>query len=139
MKKLFVAALLVVGITAFAQEKEVKRAGKERLTSEQKVDFQLKKMSKDLDLNEKQKEQVKALVSKQVEKREQKRKEMQDAKQKDRAAMKSQMQTEEAAVSSEMKKILTPEQFTKWEKIRDERKEKMKEKMAERKEMKELK
>lgn len=139
MKKLFVAALLVVGMTAFAQEKEGKRAGRERLTTEQKVDLQVKKMSKDLDLNEKQKEQIKALVGKQVEKREQKRNELQEAKEKDRAAMRTQMQTEQAVASSEMKKILTPEQFAKWEKIREERKEKMKEKMTERKEMKELK
>jgi len=35
-----------------------------------------------------------------------------------------------------MKKILTPEQFTKWEQIRDERKAEIKEKMAERREKK---
>lgn len=138
MKKLFVVALLVVGITAFAQEKEGKRTGRERLTTEQKVDLQVKKMSKDLDLNEKQKEQFKALATKEVQKREQKRKELRDAKEQDRAKMKAQMETNQAAMSAEMKKILTPEQFTKWEKIRNERKEKMKEKIAEKRQVKDL-
>ena len=119
MKKLIVAALLVVGLTTYAQEKEGRRAGKEKLTSEQKVNLQVKKMTKDLDLNEKQTKDVRALVTKQVEKRE---------------AIKIQMQAEKEAVSVEMKKILTAEQYAKWEKNRDEKIENFKEKMSERKE-----
>ncbi|WP_396140390.1 hypothetical protein [Flavobacterium sp.] len=119
MKKLIVAALLVVGLTTYAQEKEGRRAGKEKLTSEQKVNLQVKKMTKDLDLNEKQTKDVRALVAKQVEKRE---------------AIKIQMQAEKEAVSVEMKKILTAEQYAKWEKNRDEKIENFKEKMSERKE-----
>ena len=119
MKKLIVAALLVVGLTTYAQEKEGRRAGKEKLTSEQKVNLQVKKMTKDLDLNEKQTKDVRALVAKQVEKRE---------------AIKIQMQAEKEAVSVEMKKILTAEQYAKWEKNREEKIENFKEKMSERKE-----
>ena len=62
MKKLIVAALLVVGLTTYAQEKEGRRAGREKLTSEQKVELQVKKMTKDLNLNEKQTKDVRALV-----------------------------------------------------------------------------
>ena len=119
MKKLIVAALLVVGLTTYAQEKEGRRAGREKLTSEQKVNLQVKKMTKDLDLNEKQTKDVRALVAKQVEKRE---------------AIKVQMQAEKEAVSVEMKKILTAEQYAKWEKNREEKIENFKEKMSERKE-----
>ena len=119
MKKLIVAALLVDGLTTYAQEKEGRRAGKEKLTSEQKVNLQVKKMTKDLDLNEKQTKDVRALVAKQVEKRE---------------AIKIQMQAEKEAVSVEMKKILTAEQYAKWEKNREEKIENFKEKMSERKE-----
>ena len=119
MKKLIVAALLVVGLTTYAQEKEGRRSGKEKLTSEQKVNLQVKKMTKDLDLNEKQTKDVRALVAKQVEKRE---------------AIKVQMQAEKEAVSVEMKKILTAEQYAKWEKNREEKIENFKEKMSERKE-----
>ena len=134
MKKVIVAALLVVGITAFAQEKEGRTAGKEKLTTEQKVDFQVKRLTKDLDLNEKQTKDVKVLVAKEVEKREARKAEMEGLKAKKREEMKANMEAEQAAVSEDMKKILTPEQFAKWEKIRDERKENFKEKMAERKE-----
>lgn len=132
MKKVFLLALVVVGMTAFAQEKDGKRAEREKLTTDQKVELQVKKMNKDLNLNEKQTEQVKALVTKQVQKREAKKAEMQQVKDKNRAQMKAQMETEQAAVTSEMKKILTPEQFTKWEKNREDKIEKMKEKRAER-------
>ena len=59
MKKVFLAVLLVVGLTTFAQEKEGR---KEKLTPEQKVDFQVKRMTKDLDLNEKQAKEVRVLV-----------------------------------------------------------------------------
>lgn len=134
MKKVIVAVLLVVGMTAFAQEKEGRKAGREKLTSEQKVDLQVTKITKDLDLNEKQAKEVRALVTKQVAKREAKRAEMQELKTKKREEMKAQREAEQAAVSSEMKKILTPEQYAKWEKNREERKEGIKEKMAERKE-----
>lgn len=134
MKKVIVAALLVVGITAFAQEKAGRRAGKEKLTFEQKVDFQVKKLTKDLDLNEKQAKDVRALVSKGVEKREAKIAEMKELKAKEREQTKAQRQAEQAAVSADMKKILTAEQFAKWEKNREERKENIKEKMTERKE-----
>ncbi|WP_293894571.1 hypothetical protein [Flavobacterium sp.] len=134
MKKVIVAALLVVGITAFAQEKEGRRAGGGELTSEQKVDFQVKKLTKDLDLNEKQVKDVKVLVSKEVEKREAKRAEMKELLTKKRDEMKARREAEQATLAAEMKKILTAEQYTKWEKIREERKDNFKEKMTERRE-----
>ncbi|MDN3677991.1 hypothetical protein QWY90_11810 [Flavobacterium paronense] len=134
MKKVFALALLVVGLTTFAQEKGERKAIRENLSTEQKVDFQVKKMTKDLNLNEKQVKEVRVLVAKEVEKREAKRAEMKEIKAAKKTEMKAQMETEQAAVSSEMKKILTPDQFAKWEKIREERREKMKEKMAERRE-----
>ena len=123
MKKLIVAALLVVGLTTYAQEKEGRRAGREKLTSEQKVELQVKKMTKDLNLNEKQTKDVRALVTKQVKKRED---------------INAQMQAEKEAVSVEMKKILTAEQYAKWEKNREEKIENFKEKMSERKEKRKL-
>lgn len=136
MKKVLIIALLAVGLTAFAQEKDGKRAGREKLTTDQKVELQVKKMNKDLGLNDKQTEQVKALVTKEVQKREAKKAEMQKTKDKKIEEMKTQMEAEQASVSAEMKKILTPEQFTKWEKIRDERKAKMRERLQDRKEKK---
>lgn len=139
MKKVFVAALLVVGITAFAQEKKGRSGEREKLTPEQKVDFQVKRLTKDLDLNEKQAKEVRNLVVEQRDKRERKRVEKKEISNQKRAQMKTQMELEQAALSSEIKKIITPEQFAKWKKIQDERKEKMKEKISERREKRELK
>lgn len=136
MKKMFLAALLVVGITTFAQEKKERRFSGDKLTKEQKVDFQVKRMTKDLDLNAEQSKQVQALVAKEVDKREAKKAKMKEEKTLKREEMKAEMEANQAAMSSDMKKILTPEQFSKWEKNRAEKKEKMKEKMAERREKK---
>lgn len=138
MKKLVLVALLAVGLTAFAQ-KQGRRAGKEGLTSEEKVDIQVKRMTKDLDLNEKQAAEVKVLVTKQVQKREEIKAELKSEKEKQRKDMKAKMEKEQAAVSAEYKKILTPEQYAKWEKNREEKKVKVKEKMIERREKRDLK
>ena len=124
MKKLVVALLFIVGITAMAQEKEMKRPNGDKfasLTPEQKVEFQVKKMSKDLNLNEKQVKEMKALVTKEVEKREAIKAEMKALQAKQRIEMKAKMDEEYASMSNEMRKILTSEQYTKWEKIFEER------------------
>lgn len=139
MKKLFLVALLVVGITAFAQEKQGRRAGKENLTSEEKVDIQVKRMTKDLSLNEKQAAEVRVLVTKQTQKREDLKAELKADKERQRTEMKANLEKEQAAISAEYKKILTPDQYVKWEKNLEEKKEKMKQRMMERRENKDLK
>lgn len=136
MKKLVLMALLVVGITTFAQEKREER--KEKLTPEQRADFQVKKMTKDLNLTDKQAEQVKVLVAKEVEKREAKRAEM-EAKRAEQTkpskeemeARKTEMKASQEAMKAEMKKILTADQYKKWEQKLEERKDKMVERMKE--------
>jgi Spy/CpxP family protein refolding chaperone len=141
MKKLVVAFLLIVGITAMAQEKEMKRPNGDKfasLTPEQKVEYQVKKMSKDLSLNDKQVKEVKALVTKEVEKRNAIKAEMKALQAKQRIEMKAKIDEEYAAMSNEMRKILTSEQYTKWEKIHEERREKMTEKMKEKRENKKI-
>lgn len=132
MKKLFLALLLLAGVATWAQGKREKKQEGERLTKEEKVDFQVKRMTKDLDLTEKQAKEFRALATKQVEKRDAKKAKMQEERKAKMEALKAQMQEEQASLTAEMKKILTPEQFAKWEKLREERKEKVKEKIAER-------
>lgn len=138
MKKVFLIALLVVGVTTFAQGKRVNRQNGDKLTKEQKVDLQLKRMTTELDLNEKQSSQIKALIAQEVDKREAKKAKMKEAKTLDKKEMKAEMEANQAEVGSELKKILTPEQFSKWEKMREEKKEKMKEKMSDRREKRQL-
>jgi Spy/CpxP family protein refolding chaperone len=139
MKKLVLAALLVVGLTAFAQEKQGKRAGKESLTPDEKVNIQVKRITKDLNLSEKQATEVRALVTKQVQKREEMKAELKTIKEKQRTELKAKMEKEQVAVSAEYKKILTPEQYAQWEKNRAEKKDKMKERVIERREKKVIK
>ncbi|NNT72005.1 hypothetical protein HKT18_07235 [Flavobacterium sp. IMCC34852] len=131
MKKVFLALLLLVGITALAQEKKGKRMDGEKLTTEQKVDFQVKKMTKDLNLNETQAKEVRTIVTKEVEKREAKKAEMDKKKEQARAERLAQAKENQAALEADMKKILTPDQFAKWEKSREEKKAKVKERMKE--------
>lgn len=134
MKKVLIAVLLVVGMTTFAQEK---RAQKEKLTSEQQTELQVKKMKLDLNLNDKQSIEVKKLVAEQVKKREAKRAEH-EAKKADGTKptaneifkMRNEMLDEQIAMKLEMKKVLNAEQFAKWEKIQEERKDKMKNRMG---------
>ena len=132
MKKVFLAVFVFLSLVPFAQEKEGHRAEKVTLTSEQKVDLQVKKITKELLLNEKQSELVKALVVNQLEKREKHKAELKAMNDKNRVELKTQIEREQAAMNTDMKKILTIEQYNTWEKNRDERKEKMKQKMKQR-------
>ncbi len=125
MKKLIVAAFLVVGFTTFAQV-EKKENGKkepmEKMSPAERGEKALKRMTTDLGLNESQQKQMKALLSEAEAKKEFAK----NAAKEDRKLMKD-----------KISKILTPEQNATWEKIKSERKEKMegrKEKMNERRE-----
>ena len=106
MKKVLIAVLLMVGISSFAQE------GKQKMTPEQKNEKHLKRMTTELDLNEKQQGQVKQLIAEQSAKRE---------------AIKKQMAEERKNMNDKMKVILTPEQFEKWKANQEKRKKEMKE------------
>lgn len=137
MKKVFLAVLMLVGITTFAQGRIEK---KQKLTPEQQVELQAKKMKLDLDLNDKQVTEVKKVLLEQAKKREAKKAEFQakkdDAKKPtsdEIYAMKNKMLDEQIANKAEMKKILTPEQYKKWEENREEGKSKMKKRFAKRK------
>lgn len=132
MKNVFLALFLFISLTALAQEKKERRPQGDKLTKEQKVDFQVKRMTKDLNLDEKQAKEVRAIVTKEVEKREAKRAEVKEQQAKKKEEMKAKMKEEQAAVAAEMKKVLTAEQYAKWEKLREERKENRQEKMSER-------
>lgn len=126
MKKLFVLALLVVGLTTFAQEKGKRGEGKD-MTPEQRTEMQVKKMTKDLDLNDKQQTQVKELLNSQKEDRSEmmeQRKEMKETAKKatkeQRAAMKTKMDEKKAVIDKKMKTILTDDQYKKWEAYKED-------------------
>lgn len=134
MKKLIAAALLVVGITAFAQEQtqSPERAEMEKLSPEQRNQNQLKRMTEELNLNADQQVQIGKILAEQSEKREAmkaKREEMKTNQTRpsdeQRAAFKKQREDERNAMNEKMKSILTPEQFEKWKSDREKRESKM--------------
>lgn len=140
MKNLILVLALAFGMTAFAQERKMGKEEREKLTPQERVDLQVKRLTKELDLSTKQAEQVKTLMTKKSEIREAKKKEMDAIRAtgtkptvEEREAMKTKMQDEVASLKKEMKTILTADQYTKWEQNFEERKDKMLEKRSEKK------
>lgn len=143
MKKLFITALLLVGIASFAQDTDMDqkppREQRERLTPEQRNEKQLKKLTSELTLNAKQQEQVKQLLAERSAKSEKlrdARKEQRESGTKltadQKEAFKKEMMAEKEANDIKMKGILTADQYTKWKTIQEEHKDKVREKMKER-------
>jgi len=139
MKKLILALALVVGLTTLAQEKRGPIGAGDKLTPEQRTEKHLEKMTKDLSLNETQKNQIKELLVKGADERKAHQEERKERKAngvkptvEEREAFKAKMEEKRDFMNAEMKKILTPEQFVKWEEKKEDRKEKVAKKMEER-------
>jgi len=120
MKKLFIAALLFVGIVSFAQDinQKATRDQRENLTPEQRNEKHLQKLTSELNLDKKQQDQVKQLLAERSAKAEKFKDANKDRKTKptaaEREAFKKQMETERAANDAKMKAILNADQYTKW-------------------------
>ncbi|WP_415060966.1 hypothetical protein [Flavobacterium sp.] len=141
MKNVVLSTVLLLNLACFAQvekpkmeERKAKMEKLESFTPEQQAELQLKKMTLDLSLDTKQQEQLKKVLLNQAKKRETTRNEIKSRKEKgeklskdERFDMQSKMLDEKLALKEEMKKILTADQFKKWEENiekREERKEK---------------
>ncbi|MCC9063445.1 MULTISPECIES: hypothetical protein [Flavobacterium] len=137
MKKLFIAALLFVGVVSFAQEADQapNREPRERLTPEQRNEKQLKKITTELNLDANQQAQVKQLLADRSAKAEKLRAERKDRKEKptaaEREAFKTELKAEKDANDAKMKAILNADQYKKWTSIQEEKREQAKEKMRE--------
>jgi Spy/CpxP family protein refolding chaperone len=141
MKKMIIAALLITGMVTFAQEGKPlkKRDQMEQLTPEQRNELRLKKMTLDLGLNASQQKEMSKIISEQSAKMEvakAERKANADSDKKptadERFAKQSKMLDEQIAMKERVKKILTPEQFEKWEKMKAEKRHHMKERAGKR-------
>jgi hypothetical protein len=130
MKKLFIAALLFVGVVSFAQDINQKstRDQRENLTPEQRNEKHLQKLTSELSLDKKQQDQVKQLLAERSTKAEKFKASRKDSKTKptdvEREAFKKQMETEKAANDAKMKSILNADQYTKWTALKKDHKEK---------------
>lgn len=134
MKKLFIIAMLVIGLTTFAQERKgtKNRATAEKMSPEQRTEKHLKKLTTELNLNTVQSEQLKQLMMEQATKREAYKAKREEIKanqvkpsKEERQAFKKNRLEEKEAMESKMKTILTPEQYEKWQSLREMNKDKM--------------
>ncbi|MEO7976724.1 hypothetical protein [Flavobacterium sp.] len=147
MKKLFIAALLLVGIASFAQDgdmdKKPAREQRERLTPEQRNEKQLKKITTELNLNTAQQEQVKLFIAERSAKSEKLREARKGQKESgtklsadQKEAFKKEMIAEKETTDAKMKGILTTDQYSKWKANQEENKDKMRERIKERRDNK---
>lgn len=131
MKMWILAMAMMVGVGVNAQDRKQRP---EPLKPEQRAELQAKKMTLALDLNEKQQQDVqKLLIEKGKQRAEFRRQHMADRHAKklsadERFAMKSKMLDDRIAMRTEMKKILSPEQFSKLEKTRKDRRHELEKK-----------
>lgn len=125
MKKLIVVALLSLTISGIAQDKKKSmNAERPEFTTQQQNELQVKKLTLELDLTAKQQKEISEIVSKQQVKREAMRTEMKNKRAENKKltsdekfVLKRNMLDEKIAQKEQMKKILTPEQLEKWEKM----------------------
>jgi protein CpxP len=137
MKKLIIAALLVIIASSFAQE-QTKPEGKsnkpkrEKQTPEQRSQAQLDKLTKEISLNTQQQEQIKLILAEQNAKLEALRAERMGNSPKEmsadeRDAFRAKRQEDKKATDAKLLAILTPEQFKKMKEIEKANMEKMRE------------
>lgn len=122
---------MLAATSIFAQAKLEGRA--QQLSAEQKTELQVKRMTLDLELTEKQQKEIKSLVLEQNQKleerrkdRDQRREEMAKMTKDERFKMQSQALDDELAFQAKVKKILTDDQYVKWQAQRERRKDIMK-------------
>lgn len=140
MKKLFIAALLFVGVASFAQDADQKptRQQREKLTPEQRNEKHLQKLTTDLNLDTSQQAQVKQLLAERSAKPDKLREERKDRKDSnvkltaaEKEAFKKQMVAEKDANDAKMKAVLNTDQYKKWTSMQEENKDKAREKIKE--------
>ena len=125
MKKIALAIVLTAGLAlnGIAQEKKsAAKADTEKMSAEQRNQLQLKKMTLELDLSAAQQKEMAALIAEQSSKREAKMAEMKAGKEakkqltaNEKFEMRNKMLDEQIEHKAKMKKILSKEQFEKWE------------------------
>jgi hypothetical protein len=121
MKKLIVTIVLVISSLSFAQEKS-------KLSPEQQTELQVKKMTLDLDLDANQQKELRTILLENAKKREAKKMALKEKMSKgqkpttdEQFEMKSKMLDDKIEHKAQLKKILKPEQFQKWEQNQENR------------------
>lgn len=124
MKKLALIVLLFSGVYLTAQGHRAKHDGIKDLNPEQKATLQTKKMTLALDLDQNQQKEMYSLLLSNAQFRkakmeERKKMEGNQPSKEERYAKQNERLDQRIAHKAEMKKLLTEEQFNKWENMND--------------------
>ena len=129
MKKVFLILTLVLSLLTSAQEK---KGAVEKMSPEQQSILLVKKMTLSIDLSQKQQEEIKALLLERAQKKaahQLVQKEKKEKGEKPTATEKFEKQSQlldaQIEFKAKMKKILSEEQFKKWDAKQHNRKGKM--------------
>ena len=143
MKKVLLMLVIIVNCVANAQSKTGQLENREKRAPEERVEKQLKKMTSELNLDEKQEASIRQILLDQAAKREQKMAARQQNNEdemtlptQDKKAMLSEAKQNYKELKTQMQSILSQEQYAKWEKNQDEKRQKMMEKIKERRQLK---
>ncbi|WP_165499062.1 DUF4890 domain-containing protein [Gramella sp. KN1008] len=125
MKNLITLILLLFSVVTFAQERGERRS---EMSDEEMAILGAKRLAMQLDLNEEQEAQLKELYTKRIgeqrelmQERREEREEIRKELQKERAKIREEHQEMSEEYKAELKKILTEEQYTKWEQLQEKR------------------
>lgn len=123
MKKVFLFLTLCISVLTYAQERN---EAVEKMNAEQQTILQAKRMTLALDLSLKQQEDIKSLLLERAQKKAAHQLAQKTKKEKgekptasEKFEMHSQLLDAQIEFKSKMKKILSEEQFKKWEKLRN--------------------
>jgi hypothetical protein len=126
MKKLVIAILVMAGISAVAQDKDMmgKREAMKNLTPEQVATLQTKKMTLVLGLNESQQAKMKSVLTADATTRKAKMEALEIRKEEgvkmtadEKFSIQNERLDHKIARKNEMKSLLTEDQYAKWEKM----------------------
>lgn len=127
MKIWILATVMMMGVAVTAQEK---RERQEPMKPEQRAELRVKQMDLSLDLNEKQEKELQKLFAEKAKQSDQVKAQRKAARAVEadkplsadqRFEAKKKGLDERIAMKAEVKKILTTDQFTKWEAMKKER------------------
>lgn len=125
MKRMILAAFaLVLSVSIFAQQPQ--RGERREFKPEDIATMQADRMKKDLNLDDKQYKSVYNLFLKRGEEMKAQFARPQEGQQVDREARRAEMQKQQEAMQAELKKILTPEQYAKYEEMQKKEAERRK-------------
>lgn len=125
MKKMITVLFLALGLSTFAQERG---EGRKDLSNEEMATLSAKRLAMQLDLNEDQEMKLKTLYMSRIEtakdarkENAEKREEMREKREEMREKREEMRENDVEEMKTELKKILTAEQYQKWEQLQEKR------------------